>query len=98
MHPIPRPFPVDQVVEPSPEAVDAILADKAFPRGYFARDLLAGRQALSLADLKGKARKYAAGYADIRDRVVQVARRHGLVDVYDRSRRGRRVFSARVEV
>ena len=62
------------------EIKNQILADKEFPRGYYARAVLDGRQRLSGADLKGKARRWSMWYHGQRQRVLAVCAKYGVVE------------------
>jgi hypothetical protein len=81
------------VTPPPAELIGRIEADPDFPRGYYARALLSGEQAISGADLKGKASKYSGSYARIRNRVLAVCRKYGVTDAYDANKHGRRVLT-----
>ena len=63
---------------------DQILADKDFPKGYFAKAVLDGRQRLSGADLAGKARRYSMWYMRQIRRVLAVCARYGVYETVTR--------------
>lgn len=81
-------------IVPVPEDIlQKIENDPDFPKGYYARDLLYGKQSLSGSDLKGKASSYGLWYAQQRFMVQKIAEKYGLRVVYAKELHGRKVFS-----
>ena len=57
-----------------------ILSDVNFPKGQYARAVLDGKQRLSGADLRGKARRFGTWYHIQRCRVLAVAAKYGVTE------------------
>lgn len=81
-----------EIVAPSFDILLTISMDESFPRGYYAASVLLGKQSLSGADLKGKAREYGSWYSLQRAKVEKVAAKYNVIPVHNRQAHNKLVW------